>query len=294
MIHLRKGTLKRYKTIKLHSINYIKHEYGQTDISLSRLDYKFIKRFDQYLTITKGIGRNTATRYLKLVKTIVNYAVKNEWLERNPLNGYKLKSEQVKRVFLDKDELHTLESKEISIERLAKVRDIFVFCCYTGLSYADVKKLTIHNIELGFNGKRWICVDRTKSKVESKIPLLDQAKHIIEKYKEDIDCKVKGTLLPVISNTKLNAYLKELADICGIQKKLTFHKARHTFATTVTLANGISIESVSSMLGHKSLRTTQIYAKVVDRKVSNDMAELQEKLNNQNSQYLDSWSFPIV
>lgn len=283
-----KGTLKRYKTVRVHSTNYIKKTYHKEDISLSSLDHQFILRFDQYLVVNKNISRNTATRYLKLVKTVVNYAVSNEWIERNPLNSYKLKTEKTKVVFLDKDELNELENKKIVIKRLDRIRDVFVFCCYTGLSYSDVKKLTEENIAIGINGSKWIITDRTKTKVESKIPLLPQAESLLQKYEEDEYCRAQGKLLPVISNAKTNAYLKELADICGINKELTFHKARHTFATTVTLANDVSIESVSRMLGHKSLRTTQIYAQVVDRKVLNDMEELSKKLAvNKSEDYIN-------
>jgi site-specific recombinase XerD len=185
---------------------------------------------------------------------------------------------EVKKGYLTKDELKTLYNKEIAVERLQHVRDIFLFCCYTGLAYADVKKLTPDNISKGLDGEYWIFVDRTKTGSTSNVPLLPIAVEMIEKYQTHPIVENSGHVLPVLSNQKMNAYLKELATICGINKNITFHMARHTFATTVTLSNGVSIETVGSMLGHKNLKTTQIYAKVVQEKVSQDMKKLKETL----------------
>lgn len=166
----------------------------------------------------------------------------------------------------------------MEIERIAQVRDIFLFSCYTGLAYIDTKNLTHSNIRIGIDGNKWIFTSRQKTKSISNIPLLSQAENIIEKYKTDPHCINSGSLLPVLSNQKMNAYLKEIADLCSIKKELTFHIARHTFATTVTLANGVPIERVSKMLGHKSIKTTQHYAKIMDRKVGEDMKDLTSKL----------------
>lgn len=176
------------------------------------------------------------------------------------------------------EELEAIENKEFKIARLAEIRDIFVFSCYTGLAYADVWKLTPEQITIGIDGEKWIHTYRTKTKVRSNVPLLPNAIEILEKYKKHPECVYSGRLLPVRSNQKMNAYLKEVADLCGINKELTFHIARHTFATTVTLTNNVPIESVSSMLGHKSIKTTQIYAKVVEKKVGADMQTLKAKM----------------
>ena len=179
---------------------------------------------------------------------------------------------------MNKEELTRIEQKPIAIERLDNVRDVFVFCCYTGLSYVDVEKLTKHQIVKGLDGADWINVDRTKTGSPSNVPILPKARRLLLKYKDHSECLNTGRLLPVISNQKMNAYLKELATLCSIEKKLTFHAARHTFATTVTLSNGIPLETVSAMLGHKNFRTTQIYAKVVQEKISKDMKRLRDAL----------------
>jgi site-specific recombinase XerD len=184
---------------------------------------------------------------------------------------------EVERAFLVEEEIQAIVSKEFATERLNQVKDIFLFSCFTGLAYIDVKKLTKNNITIGIDGEKWIYTNRQKTDTRSNIPLLPMAEEIIAKYKEHPQCVNEGKLLPVLSNQKMNAYLKEMADLCGINKELTFHIARHTFATTVTLTNGVPIESVSKMLGHKNLRTTQHYAKILDRKVSEDMQILRTK-----------------
>jgi site-specific recombinase XerD len=177
------------------------------------------------------------------------------------------------------EEMKVLASKKFVTERLNQVKDIFLFSCFTGLAYIDVKKLTKNNITIGIDGEKWIYTNRQKTDTRSNIPLLPIAEEIIAKYKEHPQCLNEGKLLPVLSNQKMNAYLKEMADVCGITKELTFHIARHTFATTVTLTNGVPIESVSKMLGHKNLRTTQHYAKILDSKVSVDMKLLKDKFD---------------
>ena len=185
----------------------------------------------------------------------------------------------MERAFLDQVEIDAIANKEFKIERLSLVRDIFLFSCYTGLAYIDVKQLTDKNIVLGIDGERWIGTHRQKTDSPSNVPLLPFAEAILLKYKEHPQCLNNGLLLPVLSNQKMNSYLKEIGDVCGINKELTFHIARHTFATTITLTNGVSIESVSKMLGHRSIKTTQHYAKIVDKKVSEDMSALKIKLS---------------
>lgn len=189
-----------------------------------------------------------------------------------------IKTKPGERIFLIKDELEKMRTKEIAIGRIAQVRDIFLFSCYTGLAYIDIKKLKRSEIGIGVDGGSWIFTTPQNTDTSSRIPLLAQAQEILNKYKDHPQCDADGSLLPVLSNQKMNSYLKEIADTCGITKILTFHIARHTFATTVTLSNGVPIETVSKMLGHTNLKTTQHYAKILDIKVSDDMRALREKL----------------
>jgi len=277
------ATLTRYLTTYSHIKEFIKYKYRKSDMHLTELNFKFITDLEHYFKTIRKCNHNSTLKYIRNLRKIVNVAVANDWLDKDPFLKYKSKLEDTERTFLSTEELKLIEEKEISIPRLDAVRDIFVFCCYTGLAYADVEKLTPNDIQNGIDGEKWIYTHRTKTENKSNVPLLPPAIAIIEKYKNNFESAYSGKLLPVNSNQKMNAYLKELADICGITKQLTSHTGRHTFATTVTLTNGVPIESVSTMLGHKSIRTTQIYAKVVERKVSNDMSVLRQKLNEQTS-----------
>lgn len=204
-------------------------------------------------------------------------AVDHGWIPANPLGGFKCSYEDPQRERLIMEEIMVLYYKEL-IPRLAEVRDIYLFCCFTGYAYTDVQQLTPANIVLGTDGEKWVIKDRTKTDTPEHIPLLPIALEIVERYKDSPYCKLYNRLLPVNSNQKYNAYLKEIAVICGIQKHLTTHTARHTFATTVTLENDVPIETVSQMLGHRSIRTTQIYAKITQRKISNNMRTLRQRL----------------
>ncbi|WP_316753893.1 site-specific integrase, partial [Pedobacter gandavensis] len=198
-------------------------------------------------------------------------------LATDPFQNYKNKIKKVDRVYLNEEEIKMIANKSLASERLAQVRDIFLFCCYTGLAYVDVKNLKRGDIVTGIDGGKWISINRQKTNVPSRIPLLPAASTLLNQYQNNRMCLNTGLLLPVSSNQKMNSYLKEVADFCGIQKQITFHIARHTFATTVTLLNGIPIESVSKMLGHTNIQTTQHYAKILDIKVGADMAALKNK-----------------
>lgn len=217
--------------------------------------------------------------YIKKLKKIVRLCVANDWLAKDPFMSYKIKIRDTHRTYLLEEEIKTIIEKNLAIERLRVVRDIFIFSCYTGLAYSDVAKLTSSDISTGIDGEKWIFTTRTKTDTATRVPLLPPALAIIQKYANTPESLNNGKLLPVLSNQRMNSYLKELADICGINKELTFHCARHTFATTVTLTNGVPIETVSNMLGHRSLRTTQHYAKILDKKVSDDMQILREKFS---------------
>lgn len=273
-----RSTYTRYSTTKDHVTAFLKHRYNLEDINLQHLQYAFVTDFEHFLKVVRKCNHNSTLKYIRNFRKIINLSVKNDWLDRDPFKAYQAKLRDTKRTFLNREELARLEEKSIEIERLDNVRDVFVFCCYTGLSYVDVEKLTKHQIVKGLDSEDWINVERTKTGSPSNIPILPKAKNLLLKYRNHPECLNTGRLLPVISNQKMNAYLKELATLCSIEKKLTFHAARHTFATTVTLSNGIPLETVSAMLGHKNFRTTQIYAKVVQEKISKDMKRLRDAL----------------
>ncbi len=275
------GTYKRYHTTRNHVAEFIKSEFRKSDIPVRDVDLKFIKGFEYFLKVTKKCNHNSALKYINNFKKIIRMAVAHEWITKDPFYNYKVQFKTVEREFLSKEELQVLVGKEIDGERLDVVRDMFVFCCYTGLSYIDVQKLHQDNIVKHSDGSLWIKSKRTKTKSRLGIPLLPTALGILEKYQDHPKVVCGNCVLPVLSNQKSNAYLKEIADLCGIKKNLTTHLARHTFATTVTLSNGVPIETVGQMLGHKNLRTTQHYAKIIDRKVSDDMQVLKMKLGIQ-------------
>ena len=271
-------TIQRYVTTLDHIKSFIKHQYALEDVALNQLKFSFISDLEHYFRTVRKCNNNTTYKYIKNFKKVINIAIRNEWLEKDPFAKYKASLVEVKREFLSKEELHKLEQLKLNISRLDNVRDIFVFSCYSGLAYIDVTNLTMDNIRKGIDGNLWIITQRQKTKVPSNVPLLPKALDIINKYKFYPAKKSEEHILPHLSNQKLNAYLKELADLASINKNLTFHTARHTFATTITLANGVPIETISSMLGHKNIRTTQIYSKVINEKVSHDMNELRKKI----------------
>jgi site-specific recombinase XerD len=271
-------TWVKYNTTQKHIMEFLQWKYQITDINIRELNFEFINDFEFYLKSQKKIDVNTNAKYIKNVKKIVNECVAKNWLDKDPFMGYKIKTKHTEREFLNEFELKDIEEKEFVIERLNHVRDIFLFSCYTGLAYIDIFNLTKENISIGIDGEKWIFTHRQKTETASRIPLLSPALAILDKYAKHPKAINENKLLPVPSNQKVNAYLKEIGDCCGIKKELTFHIARHTFATTITLNNGVSLESVSKMLGHKKFQTTQIYAKILDKKVSDDMLQLKQKL----------------
>jgi len=271
------NTLKGYKTSEKHLAGFLQKEYGKTDIEINQLNYAFITGFEFYLKAECKCSGVSAAKYIKHLKKIVNNCLANSWLKQNPFINFKSTAKARERTFLTQQELDAITNKRLTIERLQQVRDIFVFCCYTGLSYADVKKLKRSEIGIGMDGDKWIFTNRQKTDTSSRIPLLPVALEILSRYRDHPQCDNKDLLLPVLSNQKMNAYLKEIADLSDILKYLTFHLARHTFATTVTLSNNVPIETVSKMLGHTNIKTTQHYAKILDLKVSQDMALLKQK-----------------
>jgi len=274
------GTWKRYFTTRNHISEFIRHEYKREDLPVHDVDLKFITRFEHFMKSVKDCNHNSSLKYINNFKKIVRLAVANGWITRDPFYNYKVKFKWVDREFLSSEELQSLVDLEINRPRIDMVRDMFVFCCFTGLAYIDVKKLTQDNLVRNIDGELWIESKRTKTDAKFSIPLLPTALVILDKYKDHPKVVNGECVLPVLSNQKANAYLKEIADLCGFKKNLTTHLARHTFATTVTLSNGVPIETVGKMLGHKNLRTTQHYAKIINKKVSEDMAILKDKLAN--------------
>ena len=279
-IVLKKGTMKNYYTTEKYLYRFLAKNRKVNDVRLKQLNYAFVTDFEHFLRNYRDskkrllLGNNGVMKHLERFKKMLNLAVKLEWMDKNPFNQFQLKYNKYDRQFLDEEELEQLESTEMGNERLERIRDCFVFSCYTGLSYVDVKELNRDNIVKGIDGNHWISTKREKTDKPVKVPLLPKAREILEKYMQCPEMENKESLLPISSNQKTNAYLKEIADSCDIDKNLTFHVARHTFATTVMLSNGVPIETVSKLLGHSKLSTTQIYARVVESKISEDIGNL--------------------
>lgn len=276
-------TYKRYTTSLEHTREFIQWKYHQSDIEITKLNFEFISDYEFYLKSVRKCGHNSAMKYLSNFKKIVLLCVKRGWLLKDPFYGFKLATKEVIREVLTQEELDVLASKNFSTSRLNITRDIFLFSCYTGLAYVDVHKLKRSEISVGIDGQKWIFAQRQKTETPFHIPLLEVPLQILERYEKYPQCLVQDRALPVWSNQKLNEYLKEIADLCGIKKVLTYHMARHTFATTVTLNNGVPLETISKMLGHKNIKITQRYAKLLDRKISEDMFQLKEKLQKLNA-----------
>jgi site-specific recombinase XerD len=267
--------VEKYIRTRERLTDFMIHQYKIKDIALKEINYNFINYFETYLRSVHNCGVNTTAKYLQQLKHIITLAINNGWLQTDPFVNFRIRFEKADRGYLIQEELEILMQKKFSIKRLEQVRDIFVFSCFTGLAYVDVRNLKAKDIQTSFDGKLWIMKKRQKTNVQSNILLLDIPKMILKKYENKLHDE---KLLPVITNQRINSYLKEIADVCGIEKNLTFHLARHTFATTVTLAKGVPMETVSKMLGHTSIRTTQIYARITNSKIGNDMNELAKKL----------------
>ncbi len=277
---LKKGTTKNYYTTEKYVSSYLRTKLKTNDVHLKHLNYRFIADFEQYLRKSSdkrkqlALGNNGVMKHLERFKKLVNLAVKLEWIAKNPFDQFQLKFNKFDRVFLTERELKLIEDTTFMHNRLEQVKDFFIFSCYTGLSYIDLKELTPDHITRGIDNNYWIYTRREKTDELVKIPILPKAWEILQKYRNN---HYSDKLLPLFSNQKINVYLKEIATGCGIRKNITFHVARHTFATTVMLTNGVPIETVSKLLGHTKLSTTQIYARVVESKISEDIGNLLER-----------------
>lgn len=269
-----KNTYKRYRSCFKHLNNYVQKEYKTEKYYLDDLDLAFIQGFEHYLkTKETPCNHNSTLKYIDHLKRVVNSAIDKEIIGKNPFSRYKVKYEETDPEYLTFPELKKIQQKEILIDRVDRVRDVFLFCCYTGLAYVDVEKLSKADIQEDATSDKWLVIKRQKTKEPAYILLLETPLAILEKYENDPETR-NGNLLPVISNQKTNSYLKEIAALCGINKNLTFHMARHTFATTVTLENGVPMDTVQKILGHKDARSTLHYARVTKKKVKDEMKKL--------------------
>ncbi|WP_282038190.1 site-specific integrase [Saccharicrinis aurantiacus] len=283
---LSEATFKQYKTLRRYLYLFLEQKKSVNEIYIDQIDFKFLTEFEAFLRAfqpldhQRKMSNNTVMKHLTKLKKLINLAHKLDWIKKNPYDRFKISYTKVNRGYLTDLEVKVIMTKKLRMERLQLVRDLFIFACYTGLSYIDMHQLKPDNIVLGIDGENWIRNKRQKTHEIYSIPLLPEALSIVNKYREHPKAVHRGTIFPSISNQKINSYLKEIADRCDIHKNLTFHLARHTFATTITLSNGVPIETVSRMLGHTKLTTTQIYARVVENKISDDMKELRTRLSN--------------
>lgn len=284
---LKPGTLKNYYTTETYIKRFLEIERKAEDIYLDHLDYAFILDFENFLRRnvaplqSRLLTNNGVMKHLERLKKLLNLALKLEWVSKDPFAKFSLKFVKSERHFLSQSELEQLLNTKFKEDYLNKTKDIFAFCCYTGLSYIDVKNLKKNDIVKGIDGKEWIFIKRQKTDQPVKVPLLDISEYIIKKYKEEMESR--ENILPVFSNQKLNQFLKEVVKKLQINKNITFHSARHTFATTVTLSNGVPLETVSKLLGHTKLSTTQIYAQVLEQKISHDIGNLRTILKEQKN-----------
>ena len=268
-----KISVRKFYQTKTHIKDFIKWKYNKSDYKLKNIKMSFITEFEYYLKAEKNFEQNTIHKTLQRFKQVVKLAVGLDYKTKNPFLLHKNRKPKKQVIFLSREELLVLENYQFASIRLQNVADMFIFCCYTGLAYSEMANLKTKDLVLGFDDKHWINIYRSKTKKTYEIPLLSRAQEILDKYKNN------ETLLPIISNQKFNSYLKEIADIIGIDKKLTHHLARKTFASTVLLYNDVPMEIVSELLGHSDISTTQNhYAKVVKKKVSEHIDKLDDKL----------------
>ena len=288
------GTLKRYTTVLKHLKEFLHFQYNRNDILLEELEYSFVTHLDFYFRTERKCNNNSSVKYIRNFRKIIKVAIEEGWLKYDVFSKYKGRLIEVTKSYLTPDEIEAIQEKEISIKRIAVIRDIFLFSVYTGYAYSDVQELTYNHIFKHIDNQLWIFKKRKKTGIDENVMLLQPALDLIEKYKQHPKCIAKGVLFPVPTNQKVNSYLKEIADLCGINKVITFHTARHTFATTIMVGNGVPLEVVKDVIGHSNIKHTQQYAKMLNSKVSQDMIKLNEKLkksskgNSDNSTSVDN------
>ena len=283
LIEQEKGNKYSNITVQIYHVSFqrlkqfIQKEYHLDNIEVDDLNYQFMEKYEIFLRTTFNIHHNTTMKYLKHLKKVIHEGMKWGFLDKDPFFQYKTAYKEGNRDYLTQTELDIIRGEKLKSRRLQTIKDIFLFICNTGLSYSDLARLSKEHIHKGIEGYDWIIMKRAKTDVGFKIPLLPEAMEILDKYKKDPICLSENKLLPIISNQKTNSYLDEIAKICSIDKSITCHVGRHTFATTITLSKGIPIETVQKMLGHKEIQTTLIYSKVVDQKIADDMKHLMKQ-----------------
>ena len=273
-------TIRRYECCARYLQELIREKYGEDDLLLREVNSEFVRSFEFFMKTKKRCAQNTVIRYMKCFKKVIHLAITNEYIVRNPFAGIKFHEVPVNKEFLTMDEINRLAEKEFKIHRLELVRDVFLFCIYTGLAFIDVYNLRKEHIVMDNNGNPWIRKTREKTNNMCNIPLLSVPIKILAKYENHPICLEKGVLLPVMCNQRMNSYLKEIADLCEIKKHLTTHTARHTAASVIFLANNVSLSNVAKMLGHSNTRMTQHYAKVLDQSILKDMQEVELRINS--------------
>nr|WP_315225090.1 phage integrase SAM-like domain-containing protein [uncultured Flavobacterium sp.] len=273
-----KASYQKYERAKDLLITFMTKQYGIQDISLPEVNSAYVYNLEAFLKYDSsfkgktGIQNNSVVKYMRMYKTACKYSIRIGIIDKDPFNVYDGKLHVTDTIFLTQEELNLIENKKFSVKRLENVKDVFLFSCYTGYAPVDAANLTSNNISSDGNDNLWIMTNRAKTAIRANVPILPPTLAIINKYRN-----MQIGLIPKLSNQKMNAYLKEIADLCGIDKHLTWYVARHTFATTVTLGNGVRIENVSAMMGHTNIKQTQHYAKVLDVNIMEDMSKLKQK-----------------
>ncbi len=275
-IELEKRTVLRYDSCCKYMEDMIKRVYGKDDVSLVEVNGELVRNYEMHLKVIRGCQANTVIRYMKCFKKVIHMALANEWMTKDPFVGIHFSAKPVNKDVLTKDELDILIKCEFRIPRLEHVRDTFIFCCFTGMAYIDAHTLRTEHIVRDNKGDLWIKKTREKTDIEFHVPLLKIPQQILEKYKDDPGCQRTGLLLPILSNQKMNDYLKEIAEMCEIKKRLSTHTARRTYATTVCHESGVAIENISKMLGHTDTRMTLHYTKIADSRIKKDMEQVRE------------------
>ncbi len=295
---LKSGTMKNYVTTEEYIKKFLKEKFRADDVALSKLDREFIIELEYYIRNNPLKAHdpclgNGVMKHLERFKKMVAWAKVLQWITFDPYDDYQLSLKRYKRPKLTIEELMTIEAKEFSSNSLSYIKDLFLFSCYTGLAYADVMALTCQNFETGSDGQLWCKIYRQKSEELAAVPVLNSAVELMSKYKNNPKALNTGKVFPYVSNQDVNRNLKIIGEVCGIEKYMSFHLGRHTFATAVTLLNGVPIETVSKMLGHKKITTTQIYAEVDERKIADDMAGVEGRLEKRKKLMEIGFTIPI-
>lgn len=274
-IEIKLVTFKKYEESLTHLNDFVKWKFKASDIKLKDIHSNFITEYEYYLKTEKRLQLSTLNKAIQRFRKVLTFAISQNYLAKDPFILYKAKREKKEVIFLDSIELQKLENHYFEIKRVQQIKDLFIFCCYTGLGFTEMINLKTSDIIKGFDGELWLDIRRNKTQKSYRVPLLQQAKNILELYRNDS----REAVFPRLSNPKFNAYLKEVAAVVGIEKNLTHHIARKTFATTVLLYNDVPMEIVSELLGHSNMLITQeSYGKVVQRKVSEEMNKLKLRI----------------